>query len=148
MPYLRVLLGVEMCRQSFGGGPWDDLAAAWLDLHRLERATEDARALIEGSLRLIPRAAELSLADRVRGFRGRAIRDLINPERVSPARLDEMERRLGVALYTSTQWIWTESIRLLALTGLRIAVTPERASQIIAQQQAWMMTLGGTAQAA
>jgi hypothetical protein len=90
----------------------------------------------------------MSLRMPVRGFRGRSICDLVNPERVSPATLDEMEQRLGIALYTSTQWIWTESIRLLALTGLRIAITPERASQLVEQQQAWMLALGGTAQAA
>ena len=27
--YIRVLLGIEMCRQFFGNGSWDDLAYAW-----------------------------------------------------------------------------------------------------------------------
>ncbi len=148
LAYLRVLLGVEMCRHAYGKGPWDDLAAAWIELHPLERANEDASALIRASLPVLPRAAEMSLRMPVRGFRGRSICDLVNPDRVSPATLDEMEQRLGIALYTSTQWIWTESIRLLALTGLRIAITPERASQLVEQQQAWMLALGGTAQAA
>ena len=148
LAYLRVLLGVEMCRHAYGAGPWDDLAGAWIEFHPLEHAGEDAAALIRESIPIIPRVAELSLRHPVRGFRGRSICDLVNPDRVNPARLVEMERQLGAALYTSTQWIWTESIRLLALAGLRMATMPDRAAQIVAQQQAWMMTLGGAAQAA
>lgn len=146
--YLRVLLGVEMCRQSFGAGPWDDLALGWTELHPLARAGGESAALIQASLPAIPRAAELCLREPMRAFRGRSICDLVNPDRVRPANLRAMEARLGTALYTSTHWIWTESLRLLALTGLRLVMSPDRAADIVRQQQAWMLRLGGTAQAA
>ncbi len=37
--YLRVLLGVEMCRYFYGAGPWDDLARSWTALHSLASGT-------------------------------------------------------------------------------------------------------------
>jgi hypothetical protein len=148
IPYLRVLLGVELCRQCYGTGPWDDLAIAWRELHDLRHAEPEAAALIRASLPVIPQLAELCLRQPMRGFRGRCIADLVNPERVGPSRLLAMEAELGNALYTSTHWIWTEALRLLALGGLRIATTPARAAEIISQQQAWMLRLGGQAQAA
>jgi hypothetical protein len=146
--YLRVLLGVQMCRQNFGAGAWDDLALAWVALHPLARAGEEAASLIQASLPVVSRAAELCLRQPVRGFRGRSICDLVNPDRVRPSHLDEMEHTLGAALYTSNHWIWTESLRLLALTGLRMVTSPDRAADIVRQQQAWMLRLGGAAQAA
>jgi hypothetical protein len=45
-------------------------------------------------------------------------------------------------------WVWTESIRLLALTGLQVATMPERAAEALEQQQAWLLRLGGTLKAA
>ena len=146
--YLRVLLGVEMCRQCFGSGPWDDLALAWTELHPLRRAPDEARELIEASLPLVARAADICLRRPARGFGGRSICDLIHPDRVRPSTLEDMERTLGPALYSSTHWIWTESLRLLALSGLRLVTSPERATEIARRQQEWMLRLGGTAQAA
>jgi hypothetical protein len=60
----------------------------------------------------------------------------------------DMEHRLGVALFTSMHWIWTESLRLLALNGLHISMMPEKAPELLKQQVAWMLRLGGTLQAA
>ena len=53
--YIRVLLGVEMCRQFYGAGPWDDLAQAWVQLYSLQKAQGETRALLEASLPLLPR---------------------------------------------------------------------------------------------
>ena len=148
IPYLRVLLGVEWCRQCYGTGPWDDVAIAWRELHDMSLAEPDAAALIRASLPVIPQLAELCLKQPMRGFRGRCITDLVNPERVRPSRLLAMEAELGKALYTSSHWIWTEAPRLMALAGLQIATRPARSADIIRQQQAWMLRLGGHAQAA
>jgi hypothetical protein len=148
MAYLRVLLGVEMCRVEFGDGPWDDLAAAWRELHSLREAAEESSALIQASMPLLPKAAEICLHQPVPGFRGRSICDLVNPERVSPKMLYELERRLGAALYTSTHWIWTESLRLVALSGLRMATMPDKAEEQAKLLLGCMLRLGGAAQAA
>ena len=45
------------------------------------------------------------------------------PERVSPGLLNEMADCIGPALFTSTHWLWTECLRILALTGLQLATT-------------------------
>jgi hypothetical protein len=146
--YIRVLLSVEMCRQFYGAGPWDDLALAWVHQQPLERVHGTVEALIRGSLPLLPRIVELTLRKPMRAFGGRPLSSLINPERVKPEALEAMERQLGAALYTSTHWVWTESLRILALTGLQLATKPERATEILKQQEEWLLRLGGTLQAA
>jgi len=146
--YIRVLLGVEMCRQFYGGGPWDDLAQAWTQLYSLQKAQGETRALLEASLQLLPRIVQITLREPMRAFNGRSLAALINPERVKPEALLAMERQLGQALYTSMHWIWTEALRLLALSGLRIATTPEKKLDTFAQPEEWLLRLGGTLQTA
>src|SRR5262249_27928389 len=73
---------------------------------------------------------------------------LIDPTRVKPEALLAMEQQLGVALYTSMHWIWTEALRLLALTGFRIATMPEKKVDPLAQPEEWLLRLGGALPAA
>jgi len=148
MAFLRVLLGAQMCRLEFGAGPWDDLAAAWTELHPISAAGHESAELILASLPLLPRAADLALHQKVPGFGQRSICELINPDRVRPERLYELERRLGPALYTSTHWIWTEALRLVALSGLRMATMPAQAQEQAQKLQECLLRLGGAAQAA
>jgi hypothetical protein len=66
---------------------------------------------------------------------------------VSPQALAELERKLGPALYTSSHWIWTECLRLLALTALADGgELPNGRTRPPAQD--WMLQLGGVQQAA
>ncbi len=146
--YIRVLLGVEMCRQSYGNGPWDDLAQAWIQLYPLDQATSSTHFLLEASVPLLSSIARIILHEPMRCFDGRPLVALINPERVRPQTLLAMEQQLGTALYTSMHWIWTEALRLLALTGLRMATTPEKKLDTFAQPEEWMLRLGGTLQVA
>ena len=140
--YVRVLLGAAMCRQSFGRGPWDDLAAVWSRRHPLEPDPGDFRARLAASLPLLPRISEVCLRAPLRAFGGRPISAVIDPARVAPAALAELERRAGPALHTSQHWVTTECLRLLALSGLRVATHPERAMGILKQQERWMARLG------
>lgn len=146
--YIRVLLGVEMCRQFYGDGPWDDLAQAWTRTYSIERAEPATAELLLASLPLLPNVVDASLRHPMRAFSGRALSALVNPARVSPQALESMERQLGGALYTSMHWIWTEALRLLALSGLRAATLGERATDPLGQQQEWMLRLGGSFKAA
>ena len=145
--YIRLLLGVEMCRH-YGAGPWDDLALAWTRQYPLERAAAGTASLLRASLPLLPKIADITLRRPMRAFGGRSLSALIDPGRVSPAALEELERRLGVSLYSSMHWIWTESLRLLALTGLRVATALDRTGETLRQQEQWMLRLGGALQAA
>lgn len=146
--YLRILLGTEMCRQFFGRGPWDDLERMWRQELDLERARPGVRELLQQSLPLLPRIAELALLKPMRAFRGNPLVSLIDPRRVSPEALAQLESQGGAALYTSHHWVWTEPTRLLALTGYRAATQSDRALEILQQQKDWMLRLGATLQSA
>ena len=104
--------------------------------------------LLEQSLPLLPLVAELSLLRPMRAFRGNSLVAMIDPKRVSPNALAQLEAQGGAALYTSHHWVWTEPIRLLALTGYRAATQSDRALEVLQQQKDWMLRLGETLQAA
>ena len=144
--YIRVLLGVEMCRQFYGPGPWDDLTQSWMRLYPLARAPGETESLLRTSIPLLPRIVELTLRKPMRAFGGRSLSALVNPDRVKPETLLAMEQQLGVALYTSMHWIWTEALRLLALSGYQMATRPERKMDTFAQPEVWMLRLGGALQ--
>jgi hypothetical protein len=146
--YLRVLLGVEMCRHFYGDGPWNDLARSWTRLYSLKRAPGASVYLLQESVPLLPRIVEITLRQPMRAFGGRPLIAMINPERVAPKALKQLEDQLGVALYTSMHWIWTEALRLLAITGLRAATMAEIRTDQFMQQEEWMLRLGGALQAA
>src|SRR5262249_24318178 len=95
----------------------------------------------------LPSIVRIVLLEPMRAFGGCALAALINPDRVKPEALLAMEQQLGAALYTSMHWIWTEALRLLALTGLRIATT-EKKVDAFAQPEEWLLRLGGALQAA
>lgn len=145
--YLRVLLGVETCRYFYGAGPWDALAATWVAGYPIEMSA--SRRLLEQSIPLLPRIVRLTLDTPQRAFRGRPLRALIQPERVSPAELQALQSRLGTSLYTSMHWVWAECLRLLALTGWQVAsAAPVDAVEVLKLQEASMLRLGGSLQAA
>jgi hypothetical protein len=146
--YLRVLLGAETCRYFYGAGPWDALAASWIAGYPPAGASARTQRLVEQSVPLLPRIVRLTLDTPQRAFRGRPLRALIQPERVSPAELQALETRLGTSLHTSMHWVWTECLRLLAWTGWQLATTPAAAGEILKLQEASMLRLGGSLQAA
>jgi hypothetical protein len=146
--YLRVLLGVEMCRKYFGDGPWDALAVAWRDTHRLQIAPTQARAIIAASLPLLGAVVDVCLEKPLACFGGRALRTLVMPEHVSPTALGELGARIGNALFTSAHWLWSEPLRILGLTGLELATRPQDTASILELQRQSMLRLGGALQSA
>lgn len=146
--HLRVLLGVECCRHFYGAGPWDELALAWSGLHRVEQAPPETRRIAHDSQPLLNLVVRLTLDTPMRAFQGRPLRALVDPARVSPAALDEMSTRIGPALFTSAHWLWSEPLRILALTGLQLAARPQHLKTILEQQEQAMLRLGGALQTA
>ena len=146
--YLRVLLGVEMCRYFYGAGPWDDLARSWVVLHPPRSAQPELQRLLDESVPALKTIVRITLDTPMRAFRGAPLRGLVAPERVSPAALREMSDRIGPALFTSSHWLWTESLRILALTGWQLATRPAELRQILSLQEQAMLRLGGARQAA
>ncbi|BDI06688.1 hypothetical protein [Sphaerotilus microaerophilus] len=146
--YLRVLLGAAMCRHCYGEGPWDALALSWTDLHPLQNAPTETRAIVADSMPLLNAVVRLVLDAPMRAFAGRPLRALIPPERVSPAALNELDSTIGPALFTSAHWLWTEPLRILSLTGLQLAVRPHDVKAILERQEQAMLRLGGALQTA
>jgi len=146
--YVRVLLGVEMCRQFFGTGPWDNLAYSWKHSHSLDYADPTVRDILQGSLSLLPKISDLVLSTPMQAFRGKALMNIIDPQKVNPSTLIKLEYQIGPALYTSHHWVQTEALRLLALSGYKAAISPEQSLEILQQQREWMVRLGLSLQAA
>jgi len=141
--HLRVLLGTAMATRFFGEGPWTGLARAWLVAHPVARAPGDVRPLIERSIPRLPRIVEVCLLEPMRAFGGRPLTALVDPMRVRPDALAALARDAGASLGTSSHWLWSESLRLLALSGYRAATQPDRTPEIAAEFEAWMLRLGG-----
>jgi hypothetical protein len=64
----------------------------------------------------------------------------LDPARVSPAALAQLEQAAGPALWTSQHWRQNEGIRIVALAGLREAEQPERAAEWIERARVWLTT--------
>ncbi|MFQ5603451.1 MAG: hypothetical protein ACE5HS_09315 [bacterium] len=141
--YIRVLLGTSMCTALWGKGPWDELALAWQHRYPLNQKQLHVFELLNKSLPLLPKAVETCLMTPMRSFGGQNLIQHINPERVKPESLAELERSAGKALFHSEHWVQTEALRLLALTALRCATLPDEALSTYRQQRAWMLKLGG-----
>lgn len=146
--FLRVLLGVEMCRSCFGRGPWDVLETSWRALHPLALASANVRSLIEASLPALGAIVKLTVDTPMQAFGGAALSTLVRPERVSPAALTRLADDIGPALFTSSHWLWTESLRMLALTGWQLAIRPQDLRTILDRQEQAMLRLGGVTRAA
>jgi hypothetical protein len=140
--YVRVLLGVQMCVRFFGAGPWDDLARAWVRSYPLAAAPPETRTLVERTLPLLPRVAELCLLTPMRAFGDRPLTAIVDPRRVRPDALARLAHEAGGALTTSSHWLRREGLRLLALSSYRAATEPERAAEIAKQYEDWMLRLG------
>lgn len=146
--FLRVLLGTQMCVRFYGAGPWDDLARAWMRAHPIAEAPAEAQTFLTDSVARLPAIANACLARPMKAFGGRPISALIDPLRVRPDALAQLARDAGPSLFTSSHWIWTECVRLLALSGYRAATEPERAKEIAEQFESWMLRLGRGVEAA
>lgn len=140
--YLRVLLGHAMCKRFFGEGPWDDLARAWAMQNPVSDADAETASLIKRSLPALAEVAHLLFDARLNAFGGRPLSALVDPKRVSPAALSTLASEAGGALFTSDHWIRKEHLRLLALTGLRVAEDPAKSEEVLKRQAAWMRRLG------
>lgn len=139
--YLRVLLGTELCVRSFGIGPWDELAEAWRVAHPLADAPHELRPLLETSTAVLPELADLCLRAPLRAFGGRAPADVVDPRRVAPAQLADLERRAGASAFVSPHWLRTEALRLLALSAYRTA-TGADGDAVTPGIEEWMIRLG------
>ena len=148
IPYVRVLLGVQMCQRFFGPGPWDDLRQVWERSYPLGQVQGAVRDLIGQSVEWLPQLVELCLLTPMRAFAGRPLVALVDPVDVAPERLARLEAEARRGQSRSHLWLWQECVRLLALAGYRAATSPEQAATLAADQEDWMGRLGQNVRAA
>ncbi|MCF1752343.1 hypothetical protein [Mariniradius sediminis] len=142
--FVRVLMNIEMCRQKFGHGPWEELQESFLNQYGAELNSNPNLRFVNQCLDALPSAVRIILDQRYRAFRGKSLSELIDPEKVSPSQLFNLEKSAGPSLYHSHAWIWQESIRILALGGLKIGMAQGDLQSLYKQQEEWMIRLGYT----
>jgi hypothetical protein len=143
--YLRILLGKQMCTRHHGAGPWDALGREWIRSYPVAGAIGENAEMIRASLPLLPEIVELIFDTNMSAFGRRSLSAVIDPARVRPDALAELERVAGGGLFTSDHWIHKECLRLLALCGLRVSAEPDGAVAMLKQQESWMLRLGALA---
>jgi hypothetical protein len=140
--YIRVLMNIEMCRQFYGAGPWDNLEESFKNDYDINLVSFASVGLIRICIDALPELVRLVLQHPCRAFGNRSLSQVIPPERVSPRELGKLEYLAGPALFTSHAWIGKECLRLLALNGYKIAVGEGDLSALYVQQEEWMTKLG------
>jgi hypothetical protein len=139
--WLRTALGCEFARLAYGEqGPWNALQGAMEARHPVTGAEATLAPLLARSRARMPEIAGACLAAPVPALGGKPMSSVLDPARVSPAALSELEKAAGSALWTSRHWRTTEGIRIVALAGLREAERPETASTWIDRARKWMTT--------
>ncbi len=139
--WLRTALGCAFSSRCFGkSGPWVSLLQAMQMRFPAGAADETLRPLLERSMAAMPQIAEACLSAGVPALKNRPMAEVLNPARVSPAALSELERAAGPALWSSPHWRQAEGIRIVALAGLREAERPETAPQWIERARSWLTT--------
>lgn len=141
--YLRVLMGIACCRQYFGAGPWDDMERDWKKRHALSGAPRELQPLLEVSTSLMPEIVAIFCAAPYRSFRGRSLAAWIDPMLVHPRSLQQEAASLGRGYYTSPVLLNQAPLRRLALNGYQLVVQPAQVPELLRQQKAWMLVLGG-----
>jgi hypothetical protein len=140
--YLRVLLGIECCRLSFGEGPWDDMRVAWMKKHPLENAVSEITDLFRISVEALPAIARIVLHHPLRAFKGRALSAWIDPANVAPEKLERAATVQGESYYRSHYLAAENPLQKIAWNGYRVATTPLQVDALLQQQQEWMLKLG------
>jgi len=140
--YIRVLMNIEMCRQFFGPGPWDELEESFKNDYDIKLVDLPSIGLIKMCSDALPAVVRLLLKKPYRAFDNKPLTQIIPPEKVSPKELEKLEYLAGPALFTSHAWIWKECIRLLALGGYKIGMGKDDLTGLYKQQEEWMTKLG------
>jgi hypothetical protein len=140
--YVRVLLNIEMCRQFYGNGPWDDLQDSFKNDYDIDLVNFPSVGLIRKCVDALPDAVSILLKSAYRAFGNKSLSRLIPPERASPKELEKLEYLAGPSLFTSHAWIWKESIRLLAIVGYKIGMGKGDLPALYKLEEQWMTQLG------
>jgi hypothetical protein len=140
--YVRVMMGIEMCRQFYGPGPWDQMQASFKNDYDINLVNYSSVGLINMCIEALPDMVRIILKNPYRAFNGQSLSQIIQPKKVSPQELQKLEYLAGPALYTSHAWVWKECLKLLALLGYKIGTGQGDLASYYKLQEEWMMRLG------
>jgi hypothetical protein len=138
---VRVVLNCRLLKMWFGAGPWDDLAAAWMERHPIESARSVA-PITADVVGVLDRVAEICSMTPMRAFQGATFGDVLDPRRVSPNSLRAFEHQAGATLLTSAYLQRQEPIRILALLAMKGVEDPERIKEHRRALVDWARALG------
>ncbi len=140
--YVRVIIGIEMCRLFYGSGPWDDLESSFKNDYDINLVNFPSVPLINMCLKAMPDIIPIILKTQYQAFKGQSLSQIIQPDKVSPQALQKLEDTAGPALYTSHGWLWKECIKILALIGYKIGKGQGDLESYYKLQEEWMLRLG------
>lgn len=141
--FLRILFNIECCKFFYGNGPWTELEENFKEDYSLDRYNPRTAPLIRNCEKALRVAVETCLTMRFKAFGGKCLCDIIDPGNVSPEALHNFERTIGV-LEHSNAWINNECLRMLALSGLRIATAEREIETEFNKQRDWALRLGNS----
>jgi hypothetical protein len=137
-PYLRVLLGFELCRQTWGRGVWDEWEKEWVRLYDLARAPANDRRVLQEAVFFVPLVASVLLHTRFRVLARRSIPDLFDLPGLAPARLEAAASAIESGTPSRTASPMTQ-LAVLRLVKLRGRLSPAQLDAVATQ---WLRTLG------
>jgi hypothetical protein len=144
--WIRVLFNVALCRSWYGaGGPWDDVASAWLTRHPVGAAGAETEQVARISVEALGDLVEVCTRRPMRAFRGRSLASVIDPRRVSPDSLQALQRQAGGTLLTSSYLRRRHSLPLFALLSTRAVLDPGDAEAHRTRLRAWLRDVGADA---
>lgn len=115
IPYLRVLLGIQMCKQVFGSGHWDQLAQHWKAQYPLSNAPGTLADWLNNSQPVLEKVAEIVLSQPMEAFQGQSILQLIDTSHLHPHRLNTWGNRYGPINSWPLKELYSNSLQMLAL---------------------------------
>lgn len=94
--YLRFLVSVECCRQTWGKGDWDDWEAEWLTLYPLTGLDETTRQLIVDAKSYIPVIAKTLLQTKFKKLDNKPLTSLFDLSKLEPNSMKKYTHTEGV----------------------------------------------------
>lgn len=139
-PYLRALLGFQLCRAAWGAGPWEEWEAQWLANYPRSDCPPTTRDLFDAARAALPQVSRVLLGAKYKALGGRRLPDLFDLPALAPDALARHARDLaaGRALAPGV----TACTRLAVFRHAR-DVDGVREETINRQMKSWLYGLAG-----
>jgi hypothetical protein len=140
--WIRVQFNVALCRRWFGSGPWDDVGEAWTRRHPPGAMGAATAAVAEISVAAMDELVDVCTRQPMRSLGGAPLARVLDPRRVHPEALRDLEQQAGGSLLTSSYLRRRDSLRILAVLAARTVTDPAHTRENRARLRAWVCDLG------